>query len=83
MSNENKNDMAFPLISPDGMSINQGLTKREYFAAMFMQPMIAGEGAKMVAERDERYNGQNWKEIIASNAIEFADELLKQLENGK
>lgn len=57
-----------------------GLTKREYFAAMFMSQIIAGEGAKMVAARDGRYDETNWKEVCAANALEFADELLKQLE---
>lgn len=62
-------------------SAAQGLSKREYFAAMFMQPMIAGDGARMVADRDKRYDETNWKEVVAKNAIEFADELLKQLSN--
>jgi hypothetical protein len=58
----------------------RGLSKREYFAAMAMQSMVAGPGAQMVADRDQRYDGSNWKEVVAMNAIEFADELLKQLE---
>lgn len=78
---ENKNQPAFsvhPDVNPSG-SEQMGLTKREYFAGLFMAQMIAGEGARMVANRDERYNETNWKEICASNAIDFADELLNQL----
>jgi hypothetical protein len=61
----------------------QGLTKREYFAALFMQSMCAGEGAVMVANRDKRYDETNWKEVVAMNAIEFADALLEQLAKSK
>lgn len=70
---------AFP-IKLEG-EILPGLTKREYFAGLFMAQMIAGEGAVMVANRDGRYDevAGNWKEVCAMNAIEFADELLKQL----
>lgn len=80
----------YPIVNSEGFASNLkaindtqyaclGLTKREYFAAMFMQPMIAGEGAKMIANRDERYNETNWKEVVTLNAIEFADELIKHL----
>lgn len=55
------------------------LTKREYFAGLFMAQIIAGEGARMVATRDARYDETNWKEVCAANAIEFADALLKAL----
>lgn len=49
-----------------------GLTKRELIAAMAMQGMLAG------TEDENTFPGnQSW---YAKHAIEFADELLKQLE---
>jgi hypothetical protein len=49
-----------------------GLTKREYFAGLAMQSIIAG--TKLSLSKDEA-------NIVASHSIQFADELLKQLEN--
>lgn len=46
----------------------KGLTKREYFAGLAMQGLLAKEG---VWSSDE---------ILAQRSIEIADELLKQLE---
>lgn len=68
MSNKNGSEAAFPLISPDGMSINQGLTKREKIAAMAMQGLIS------------TFNGEYSNEL-AKRSIQAADELLKQLDN--
>lgn len=76
---ENGKQPAFP-VDPVTQELG-GLTKREYFAALFMQSMVAGEGARMIADRDGRYNETNWKEVVSMNAIEFADALLKQLES--
>lgn len=60
-------------------TVSGGLTKREYFAAMFAQAMCAGEGAKMVAARDERCDESNWDFIVVSNAVNFADALIAAL----
>lgn len=46
----------------------KGLTKREYFAGLAMQGLLAKEG---VWSSDE---------ILAKRSVEIADELLKQLE---
>ena len=54
-----------------------GLTIRDYFAAQAMQSIFAGEGARMVADRDERYDETNWAEIVASNAYDMADAMLR------
>lgn len=59
--------------SPD----QDGMDLRDYFAAKAMQSMTAGPGARMVAERDERYDETNWAEIVASNAYMMADAMLK------
>ena len=48
----------------------EGLTKREYFAGLAMQGMIANTDTYV---QD--------KSVIAKLSIEHADELLKQLEN--
>lgn len=53
---------------------NSGLTKREYFAALAMQGLIAGRWACP----DNVPNDVN---TIVKEAIIHADELLKQLEN--
>ena len=47
---------------------NPGLTKREYFAGLAMQGLLASN------------NGQTTKYLV-KKAIESTDELLKQLEN--
>ena len=49
-----------------------GLTKREYFAAMAMQGLL---GNNIVKDLDLA------KEMIAADALVYADELLKQLES--
>lgn len=61
MSN-NGNSMAFPLAL--GCDYAQGLTKREYFAAMAMQALIAAECP--MAD-------------VASGAVMFAERLIEQL----
>ncbi len=63
-------EMAFPLISPDGMAVNQGLTKREHFAAMAMQGYCGGE-----------FTGQSGmsQESIAKWCVDMADALINAL----
>jgi hypothetical protein len=82
----NGNEPAFPIPASDltgSYDAAQGLTKREHFAAMAMQSMCAGPGAEMVASRDGRYDETNWKEIVAMNAVEFADALIAELNRSK
>ena len=50
----------------------EGLTKREYFAAMAMQGIIANQELRLDIIMDG--------ETVSENAVMFADELLKQLE---
>ena len=52
--------------------LGNGLTKREYFAGLAMQGLLANS---YFSEEDE--------EEIAALSIAQADELLKQLEDGK
>ena len=61
---------AFPLISDEGYVINAGLTKREYFALMALQGMLAKYGSD--------YQVNNAKE-----AIYWADALIEELNKTK
>lgn len=59
----------------DGVNLNpicNGLTKREYFAGLAMQGMLANEG----------YNA-SMPDVLIEEAISHADALLKALEENK
>jgi len=71
MSNKNGSEAAFPLISPDGLAINTGLTKREHIAAMAMQGLLSNPSG---------YNIVSWKRTVVEDAVDLADALLKALE---
>ena len=58
----------------------QGLTKRECFAAMAMQGLLSNPLISDIFTTD---NGVPLHKSVAENSIQYADELLKQLENGK
>jgi hypothetical protein len=63
---------AFPLIGDDGHIINAGLTKREYFAAMALQGIIANkDGLDIKIER------------IVESAVDTADALIEELNKTK
>jgi hypothetical protein len=63
---------AFPLISSEGYIINSGLTKREYFAVMAMQGIIANkDGLDIKIER------------IVESAVNTADALIEELSKTK
>ena len=63
---------AFPLISDEGYVINAGLTKREYFALMAMQGIIANkDGLDIKIER------------IVESAVDTADSLIEELSKKK
>ncbi|MDW0189342.1 MAG: hypothetical protein QOA70_06790 [Nitrososphaeraceae archaeon] len=66
---ENKDKPAYPIRSDEGGYNQNGLTKREYFAAMAMQGLLS---------QTARYDS-NMILSLTGDAIEFADELLKQL----
>lgn len=59
---------------------NTGLTKREHFAAMAMQGMLASKfsGEFMTEINDDSYDMAHG---LANNAIRYADALLKELNN--
>ena len=62
---KNSDKPAYPFIDPEFTA--EGLTKREYFAAMAMQGMVSNDFRGTTSQ-------------FAKIAIELADELLKQLE---
>jgi hypothetical protein len=62
---KNADDAAFPSVSE--LHMCAGLTKREYFAALALQGLLAGDP-------EFRY------EVAAQQAVKHADALLKALE---
>ena len=64
----NPNDASFPLIS-DHYLIDCGLTKREYFAAMAMQGLLANDSALITSK--------------ARDAVQAADALIEILNKAK
>ena len=69
---ENRNDAAFPVMH--GNFYTAGLTKREWFAGMALQGILAGTP---LAELDSK---GMWG-AIARDSITAADAILSQLEN--
>lgn len=74
---KNSDQSAFPLdYDVDGFkeSKQSGLTKREYFAGLVMQGIIASSN-----------NRQEYSEIekITKLSLKYSDELLKQLESNE
>ena len=66
-----KNKSAFPIIAEDYI-IDGGLTKREYFAAMALQGIIANkDGLDIKIER------------IVESAVDTADSLIEELSKTK
>ena len=66
-----KNKSAFPIIAEDYI-IDGGLTKREYFAAMALQGIIANkDGLDIKIER------------IVESAVDTADALIEELSKTK
>jgi hypothetical protein len=55
---------------------NDKISLLDYFAAKAMQAMCAGEGARMLADRDERYDETNWAQIVADNSYNFAEAMI-------
>jgi hypothetical protein len=56
-----------------------GMSLRDFMAAKFAAKLCAGEEARMLADKDGRYDGEsNWAEVVAMNAYEFADAMLKE-----
>ncbi len=86
----NADKPAMPLADPEvwedpsdpskGTTAATGLTKREHFAAMAMQGMMANEDAlrRMAEGANEEMVGPNY--LMASACVTIADALLAELE---
>ena len=67
----------FPQSTEDLTKIlGNGLTKREYFAAMAMQGLLASPNKPVSANHE--WGSETF--VVAKLAVEMSDELLKQLE---
>lgn len=88
---KNSNQPAYPTIhqNSDGTiqyNVNQGMTKREYFAAMAMQGILAGipqrkqDMLPLLEYYSSQYPDKTMNECVSMEAVALADELLKQLE---
>ena len=78
----NNSDMpAMPFVEPEGTcNVNEGLTKREHFAAMAMQGILANPSGHQEPEGAEP---EMMLEIVAFASASFADALLAELERTK
>jgi len=66
---DNRNKQTFPFSV--GANFNPGLTKREYFAGLAMQGMLASGKLYTTLDYD----------TLGEKAVKFADNLLSQLED--
>lgn len=78
MSTPKDGGPAFPTGPLNRADTLPGMTLRDYFASLAMQSMFAGAGARMVADRDGRYDETNWAEVVSANAYEMADAMLTE-----
>lgn len=58
-------DSAFTVFDGDGCTLEDGLTKREYFAAMALQGLLSG--------------GKHLTRTVAFQAVKLADEIINEL----
>lgn len=71
MENSKQSAFGYGLANNGGFRETKGLTKREYFAGLAMQGMISSTDLNLSKQEAN---------IIAWQSIQFADELLKELE---
>lgn len=52
--------------------------QRDHFAGLAMQALIGDYAvSQAICDRDPRYNGCNFAEVVALNAYDFADAMLR------
>lgn len=76
---ENKDLPAFSCVGYDALGggyQQDGLTKREYFAAMAMQALLSNPNIK---RPEQNANLKNDLKVFASIAVEYADAVLAEL----
>lgn len=79
---DNANEQAFPYYDSQGSISGIGLTKREYFAGLAMQGLLANRAITNDVSKTikgGRLNTEFGKTVIAEAAVQAADELLKLL----
>lgn len=75
---ENGKQGAFAMLDPNGSFTQYGLTKREYFAGLALQGLLANnEWLKLLIEDG---NFDDYSVRLTNSSLHIADELLKQLE---
>lgn len=55
-----------------------GASLRDWFAGKAMARLINGPSAQNICDRDPRYDETNFADVVAINAYEFADAMLRQ-----
>jgi hypothetical protein len=65
---KNSEKPTYPIVGIAFDDNHKGLTKREYFAAMAMQGLLA------------RHNYLSDEDVVSRNAVDYADALLAELE---
>lgn len=73
---KNADNSTFPTVQTQDNQSNNGLTKREYFAGLAMQGLLANNHPFFWGNSE----GECAEYEIAKEAVRHADELLKQLE---
>lgn len=56
----------------------EDMTLLDHFAGLAMASIFTGSGARIVADRDERYDETNWAEVVASNAYDMAEAMMAE-----
>lgn len=59
-------------------SPTRGLTKREYFAGLAMQGLLAGKEGELIINCDRNYF-DHIVEALSRTSVEYADALIEQL----
>lgn len=54
-----------------------GLSLRDYFAGKALPALVAGPAAQNICDHDSRYDETNFAQVVAINAYEFADAMLR------
>jgi hypothetical protein len=78
----NPNDQAFPVFvdnGPGDCGVNEGLTKREYFAAMAMQGILGAMRSHLISSSDAKKECAG----VARAALFWADALIAELNREK
>jgi hypothetical protein len=76
---DNAEQPAFPFNGPHANPDYTGLSKRELIAAKVMSALVSDVEVSRWIQADPRFNQLNFKEVVAMNAVEFADALLAEL----